>query len=185
MGYHVLSIAPPVPDRAIDVLAYTDPLGTSSPRIKVQVERQSDTKIDAHGLCAFIGTLGANDVSIYVSAGGFTGEAKRNARSEQRQLTLTTLAASSNLCRALRAAQRFCPSTASAQAATPCKWAGWNPWHAGRYHREEPLRQRRYAQEIRQARARIARLNLDTLVVCSEEAYDRPTRASREAAQWL
>jgi hypothetical protein len=42
------------------MIAYTDPLGTSNPRIKVQVKRQPDTKIDAHGLRAFIGTLGTN-----------------------------------------------------------------------------------------------------------------------------
>jgi restriction system protein len=73
------------------MLAYTDPLGTSSPRIKVQVKRQPETKIDAHGLRAFIGTLAANDVGIYVSAGGFTSEAEREARSEQRQITLLNL----------------------------------------------------------------------------------------------
>jgi len=91
MGYHVLWIAPPGPDRGIDMLAYTDPLGTSRPRIKVQVKRQPDTKIDAHGLRAFIGTLGANDVGIYVSAGGFSSEAEREARSEHRHLTLINL----------------------------------------------------------------------------------------------
>lgn len=92
MGYHVLWIAPPGPDRGIDMIAYNDPLGTSSPRIKVQVKRQPETKTDAHALRAFIGTLGANDVGIYVSAGGFTSEAEREARSEQRQLTLINLA---------------------------------------------------------------------------------------------
>jgi len=91
MGYHVLWVAPPGPDRGIDMLAYTDPLGTSSPRIKVQVKRQPGTKIDAHTLRAFIGTLGSNDVGIYVSAGGFTSEAEREARSEQRHLTLIDL----------------------------------------------------------------------------------------------
>lgn len=91
MEYHVLWIAPPGPDRGIDMIAYTDPLGTSSPRIKVQVKRQPETKTDAHALRAFIGTLGTNDVGIYVSAGGFTSEAEREARSEQRHLTLIGL----------------------------------------------------------------------------------------------
>ena len=91
MGYHVLWTAPPGPDRGIDMIAYTDPLGTRSPRIKVQVKRQPDSKIDAHGLRAFIGTLGSADVGIYVSAGGFTSEAEREARSEQRQVTLIDL----------------------------------------------------------------------------------------------
>ncbi len=55
MDYHVLWVAPPGPDRGIDMIAHTDPLGTTSPRIKVQVKRQADKKIDAHGLRAFIG----------------------------------------------------------------------------------------------------------------------------------
>lgn len=91
MGYHVLWIAPPGPDRGVDMIAYTDPLGTSKPRIKVQVKRQPDTKMDAHALRAFIGTLGSTDVGIYVSAGGFTSEAQREARSEHRHLTLIDL----------------------------------------------------------------------------------------------
>jgi restriction system protein len=91
MGYHVLWVAPPGPDRGIDMIAYTDPLGTSRPRIKVQVKRQAASKIDAHGLRAFIGTLGAEDVGIYVSAGGFTSEAERESRSEMRHVTLINL----------------------------------------------------------------------------------------------
>jgi len=91
MGYHVLWVAPPGPDRGIDMIAYTDPLGTSRPRIKVQVKRQATSKIDAHGLRAFIGTLGGEDVGIYVSAGGFTSEAERESRSEARHITLIDL----------------------------------------------------------------------------------------------
>ena len=90
MGY-VLWVAPPGPDRGIDMIAYTDPLGTSRPRIKVQVKRQATSKIDAHGLRAFIGTLGGEDVGIYVSAGGFTSEAERESRSEARHITLIDL----------------------------------------------------------------------------------------------
>ncbi len=92
MGYHVLWVAPPGPDRGIDLIAHNDPLGTSSPRIKVQVKRQADTKIGRDGISSFVGTLGAHDVGIYVSAGGFTTDAEREARSqEQRQLTLIDL----------------------------------------------------------------------------------------------
>jgi restriction system protein len=92
MGYHVLWVAPPGPDRGIDMIAHTDPLGTSSPRIKVQVKRQADTKISRDGVSSFVGTLGNQDVGIYVSAGGFTAEAEREARSqEQRRVTLIDL----------------------------------------------------------------------------------------------
>jgi restriction system protein len=92
MGYHVLWVAPPGPDRGIDLIAHNDPLGTSSPRIKVQVKRQADTKIGREGISSFVGILGSHDVGIYVSAGGFTVEAEREARSqEQRRLTLIDL----------------------------------------------------------------------------------------------
>src|SRR3712207_7764782 len=42
MGYHVPHVSPPGPDGGIDIMAYRDPLGTTAPRIKVQVKhRQS------------------------------------------------------------------------------------------------------------------------------------------------
>ncbi len=92
MGYHVLWVAPPGPDRGIDLIAHNDPLGTSSPRIKVQVKRQAETKIGRGEISSFVGTLGSHDVGIYVSAGGFTADAEREARSqEQRRLTLIDL----------------------------------------------------------------------------------------------
>jgi hypothetical protein len=37
MGYHVSWVSPPGKDKGIDIIAYTDPLGASTPRIKVQV----------------------------------------------------------------------------------------------------------------------------------------------------
>jgi restriction system protein len=89
MDYHVLWIAPPGPDRGIDMIAYTDPLGTTNPRIKVQVKRQANSKIAVDGLRAFMAVLGEQDVGIFVSVGGFTSEAEREARSqENRRLTL-------------------------------------------------------------------------------------------------
>lgn len=36
MGYHVGWIAPPGPDRGIDIIAYTDPLGIEGPQIKIR-----------------------------------------------------------------------------------------------------------------------------------------------------
>jgi restriction system protein len=92
MGYHVLWVAPPGPDRGIDMIAHTDPLGATSPRIKVQVKRQAGTKIPVDGVRSFIAVLGDQDLGIYVSAGGFTSEAEREARSqEKRRLTLIDL----------------------------------------------------------------------------------------------
>jgi restriction system protein len=92
MGYHVDWVAPPGPDRGIDMIAYTDPLGTTNPRIKVQVKRQLGTKITVDGLRSFMAVLGDQDVGIFISAGGFTSEAERETRSqEKRRLTLIDL----------------------------------------------------------------------------------------------
>lgn len=91
MGYHVAWNAPPGPDKGIDIIAHNDPLGTSTPRIKVQVKRRGD-KISVDGLRSFIAQLGEQDVGIFVSTGGFTGDAESEARmKETRKLTLVDL----------------------------------------------------------------------------------------------
>jgi len=91
MGYHVSWIAPPGPDKGIDILAHNDPLGTSTPRIKVQVKRRAD-KVNVDGLRAFMALLGEQDVGIFVATGGFTSEAESEARTkETRKLTLVDL----------------------------------------------------------------------------------------------
>jgi restriction system protein len=91
MGYHVSWVAPPGPDKGTDILAHTDPLGTSVPRIKVQVKRRED-KINAEGLRSFMAVLGDQDVGIFVSTGGFTSEAESEARTqERRKVTLLDL----------------------------------------------------------------------------------------------
>ncbi|MGI8755985.1 MAG: restriction endonuclease [Acidimicrobiales bacterium] len=91
MGYHVPWVSPPGPDRGIDIVAYTDPLGASGPRIKVQVKRRQDkTAVDA--VRSFLAVLGPQDVGLYISAGGFTSDAEREVRSqENRRITLINL----------------------------------------------------------------------------------------------
>jgi len=93
MGYHVSWIAPPGKDRGVDIIAHIDPLGTNTPRIKVQVKRKEEpTKVD--GLRAFLSVLGTDDVGIFVSTGGFTTDAMEEARSqERRKVTLLDLQA--------------------------------------------------------------------------------------------
>ena len=91
MGYHVSWIAPPGPDKGIDILAHNDPLGTSTPRIKVQVKRRAD-RIRVESIRSFMAVLGEQDVGIFVSTGGFTSDAESEARTkETRKLTLVDL----------------------------------------------------------------------------------------------
>jgi restriction system protein len=92
MGYHVLWEARPGPDGGVDILAHTDPLGATSPRIKVQVKSGAADKISVEGLRAFMAVLGDRDVGIFVAVGGFTQPAEAEARAqEKRRLTLIDL----------------------------------------------------------------------------------------------
>ena len=91
MGYHVLWKATGGADGGIDLIAFNDPLGTTSPRIKVQVKRRAD-RINVDGLRAFLSVMGHDDVGIFVATGGFTSEAMRLAREqENRKVTLIDL----------------------------------------------------------------------------------------------
>ena len=92
MRYNVLWVAPPGPDRGIDIIAGSDPLGVQDPRIKVQVRHRVNSTSDVSDLRAFMAVLGPRDVGIYVSAGGFTSGARTEARNhETRKVTLVDL----------------------------------------------------------------------------------------------
>jgi len=84
MGYHVAWVSRGGPDKGLDVIAYTDPLGIRGPRIKVQVKRR-DEAIDVDGLRAFMALLSEDDVGIFVSMGGFTKPADNEARSQEKR----------------------------------------------------------------------------------------------------
>lgn len=91
MGYHVAWVAPPGPDRGIDVIAHTDPLGISGPRIKVQVKR-TDGRIPVKDIRSFLAVLSDGDVGLFVALGGFTQEAQNEARhQEKRRVMLVDL----------------------------------------------------------------------------------------------
>jgi restriction system protein len=88
MGYHVSWIAPPGKDGGMDVLAWTDPLGTKPPRIKVQVKRRKDN-IAVDELRSFLAVLGDDDVGLFVTTGRFTRDAHDEARLQaRRKITL-------------------------------------------------------------------------------------------------
>ncbi len=67
-------IAPPGKDRAVDIVAASDPLAAQIPRIKVQVKR----------LRSFMAVLSDGDVGIFVSVGGFTKAAAKAARTQEK-----------------------------------------------------------------------------------------------------
>ncbi len=91
MDYHISWVAPPRRDRGIDIIAYTDPIGASVPRIRVKVKhRDQPTAVD--GLRSFMSVLGSDDIGLFVSSGGFTSDAREEARTqERRKVTLLDL----------------------------------------------------------------------------------------------
>jgi restriction system protein len=91
LGYHIAWVSPPGKDGGVDIIAHTDPLGTQSPRIKVQVKRVAQ-KIDLQTLNSFLAIIDADDVGLYVSTGGFTRDAQDTARRQSgRKITLIDL----------------------------------------------------------------------------------------------
>ncbi len=92
MGYFIYWVAPPGKDRGIDIIAYSDPLGAHGPRVKVQVKHKIGQSITVEPLRAFMSVLGADEIGIYVSSGGFTNDARTESRSqEKRKITLIDL----------------------------------------------------------------------------------------------
>ena len=84
MGYYVDWVAPPGADGGIDVIAYADPLGTAGPRVKVQVKRRA-SKSTADDMRSFLAVLGEQDSGLFVSTGGFTSEAQREVRAQEKR----------------------------------------------------------------------------------------------------
>lgn len=88
MGYHVNWVSPPGKDAGLDIVAYSDPLGTKPPRIKVQVKRRKDS-IGVEELRSFLALINEDDVGIFVTTGGFSKDATDLARhQERRRITL-------------------------------------------------------------------------------------------------
>jgi restriction system protein len=66
-------------------------LGTSGPRIKVQVKRKAE-RVNVGDLQSYVAVLGDQDVGIFASLGRFLWDAKDKARTrETRKLTLVDL----------------------------------------------------------------------------------------------
>ena len=76
MGYHTPFIAPKGKDGGIDIIAYVDPLGAQTPRIKVQVKHKPETTIGASDIRALLGVLRAGDIALFVTSGAFSQDAK-------------------------------------------------------------------------------------------------------------
>jgi restriction system protein len=79
MGYTTRFVAPPGPDGGTDALAYVDPLGARTPHIRVQVKHK-DNSAGREEIAALRGIIRADrEIGVFVSSGGFTRDAQREA----------------------------------------------------------------------------------------------------------
>jgi len=89
MGYYISEIAKRGPDGGIDIIAYNDPLGTTQPRIIVQVKHKPNTNISSDEIQKLAGTLKrTSDVGIFVTSGDFSKPAEKEARNSREHIEL-------------------------------------------------------------------------------------------------
>ena len=69
-------------------MAYTDPLGAKTPRIKVQVKHKPDTATGAADVRALLGILKAGDIALFVTSGTYSTDAKHAATSGDKFIRL-------------------------------------------------------------------------------------------------
>ena len=88
MGYHTPFIAPKGKDGGIDIIAYLDPLGAQTPRIKVQVKHKPDATIGASDIRALLGVLRTGDIALFVTSGTFSQDARSTSTSSREFIRL-------------------------------------------------------------------------------------------------
>lgn len=77
VGYRT-RVSPPSPDGGVDIRAFPDPFGFHTPRIRVQVKHRKG-HVTLQEIQQFIGVIGSDYSGLYVSTGGFTGQARQEA----------------------------------------------------------------------------------------------------------
>ena len=81
MGYYTPFVAQKGRDGGVDIIAYKDPLGVTTPRIKVQVKHYPTTPITPDDVRSLKGILhNENEIGLFVTSGSFSKEATRFAR---------------------------------------------------------------------------------------------------------
>lgn len=88
MGYYIQSVAPKGKDGGVDVVAYVDPMGAQTPRIKVQVKHRPDAVIGASDIRALLGILRSGDIALFVTSGTYSPDAKNTAANSREFIRL-------------------------------------------------------------------------------------------------
>jgi len=89
MNYHTPFISPKGKDGGLDIVAYNDPLGATSPRLKVQVKHRPEATVPVDDIRSLTGLLNKDgDIGLFVTSGYFTSESERSARESHRHIKL-------------------------------------------------------------------------------------------------
>ncbi|MFH1656317.1 MAG: restriction endonuclease [Candidatus Nealsonbacteria bacterium] len=89
MGYYTSFVAPKGKDGGVDIIAYQDPLGIKTPRIKVQVKHRPCASISVDEIRQLAGLLNDNsDVGIFITSGKFTLDSEGQSRSMHKHIEL-------------------------------------------------------------------------------------------------
>lgn len=89
MGYHTRFIAPPGKDGGIDIIAYRDPLGALTPRIRAQIKHRANTSASVDEIRQLMGLLQKDShIGIFVSTGGFTKDSLETVKNANIHLEL-------------------------------------------------------------------------------------------------
>ena len=92
MGYYTPFVAPRGKDGGIDIMAYQDPLGTTAPRIKVQVKHKPTAAVPVDDIRSLKGIISRDgEVGLFVTSGRFTADAESFARSADVHIRLIDL----------------------------------------------------------------------------------------------
>jgi restriction system protein len=90
MGYRT-RLATDSPDRGVDIFASPDGLGLEEPRVFVEVKHRRNEPMGATQIRAFLGGRNPSDRCLYVSTGGFSKAARKEAERSQVPLKLLSL----------------------------------------------------------------------------------------------
>lgn len=91
MGYYTPFIAPKGKDGGVDVIAYKDPIGSTTSHIKIQIKYRQDTKATSQELRQLKGILTTNDIGVFISISGFASDALKEFKHSSPHIELIDL----------------------------------------------------------------------------------------------
>lgn len=89
MGWHIAFNAKRGKDGGIDIIAYSDPLGATAPRMKVQVKHRPNDAVSPDIVRQLVALLNKEgDVGLFVTSGRYTNDSQRYSRENHKHIEL-------------------------------------------------------------------------------------------------